>query len=41
MKRPGEKSLAKGEVEIKKRGGELVSVKTEEALARLLELVKG
>ena len=37
----GEKSLARGEVEIKKRGGELVSVKTEEALARLLALAKG
>ena len=34
----GEKSLAKGEVEIKPRGGALVSVKAEEAVARVLAL---
>jgi prolyl-tRNA synthetase len=37
----GEKSLAKGEVELKRRGGELVPVKAEEAVARVLELVQG
>lgn len=36
----GEKSLAKGEVEIKKRGGELTAVKIEEAAARVAELVE-
>lgn len=36
----GEKSLAKGEVEIKLRGGALTSVKKEEAVARVLELVR-
>ncbi|MDB6027953.1 MAG: proline--tRNA ligase [Verrucomicrobiales bacterium] len=36
----GEKSLAKGEVEIKFRGGELTFVKAEEAVAKILELVK-
>jgi prolyl-tRNA synthetase len=34
----GEKSLAKGEVEIKPRGGALVSVKAEEAVARVVAL---
>ena len=34
----GEKSLAKGEVEIKPRGGALVSVMAEEAVARVLAL---
>ena len=34
----GEKSLAKGEVEIKPRGGTLVSVKAEEAVAQVLVL---
>jgi len=36
----GEKSLAKGEVEIKLRGGALTPVKAEEAVARVLELLK-
>ncbi len=36
----GEKSLAKGEVEIKLRGGELQFAKTDEAVAKILELVK-
>jgi prolyl-tRNA synthetase len=36
----GEKSLAKGEVEIKPRGGQMVLVKAEEAVARLVALVK-
>ena len=36
----GEKSLAKGEVEIKPRGGALVPVKPEEAVERVLELIK-
>jgi prolyl-tRNA synthetase len=35
----GEKSLAKGEVEVKRRGGELVPVKSGEAVARVLELI--
>ena len=35
----GEKSLAKGEVELKRRGGELVPVKSEHATARVLELI--
>jgi prolyl-tRNA synthetase len=35
----GEKSLAKGEVELKRRGGELVPVKAEEIVARVLELI--
>jgi len=35
----GEKSLAKGEVEIKPRGGVVAPVKTEEAVARVLALV--
>ena len=37
----GEKSLAKGEVELKRRGGELVPVKAEDATARVLELIQG
>jgi len=37
----GEKSLAKGEVEIKIRGGELRPVKIENAVAEVLKLVKG
>jgi prolyl-tRNA synthetase len=37
----GEKSLAKGEVEIKPRAGKVEVTKTEAALARLLELVGG
>jgi len=36
----GEKSLAKGEVELKRRGGELVPVKAEEAVGRVLELIR-
>ena len=36
----GEKSLAKGEVEIKPRAGALMSVKTEEALGKVMELVR-
>ena len=36
----GEKSLAKGEVEIKIRGGELTSVKKEQAVERVLELAR-
>jgi len=37
----GEKSLAKGEVEVKIRGGALLPVKSEEALARIIEMVEG
>ena len=36
----GEKSLAKGEVEIKRRGGELVAVKADEAVAKIVEMVR-
>ena len=36
----GEKSFAKGEVEIKPRGGALSSVKTEEAVAKVLEMLR-
>jgi prolyl-tRNA synthetase len=36
----GEKSLAKGEVEIKPRGGALMPTKAEEAVATVLELIK-
>jgi len=36
----GEKSLAKGEVEIKPRAGALILVKAEEAIARVMELVQ-
>ena len=36
----GEKSLAKGEVEIKLRGGEMTPVKTDEAVAKIMELLK-
>jgi prolyl-tRNA synthetase len=35
----GEKSLAKGEVELKRRGGQLALVKTEDAVPRILELL--
>ena len=35
----GEKSLAKGEVELKRRGGELVPAKAESAVAEVLKLV--
>jgi prolyl-tRNA synthetase len=36
----GEKSLAKGEVEIKPRGGALLPVKIEEAVAKVMEIIK-
>ncbi|HXC98790.1 MAG TPA: proline--tRNA ligase [Verrucomicrobiae bacterium] len=36
----GEKSLAKGEVELKPRGGALTPVKVDEAVDRILELLK-
>src|SRR5207245_1948767 len=36
----GEKSLAKGEVELKMRGGTLLPIKAEEAVAKVLELVR-
>jgi prolyl-tRNA synthetase len=36
----GEKSLAKGEVEIKLRGGSLIPAKVDEALATVLDLLK-
>jgi prolyl-tRNA synthetase len=36
----GEKSLARGEVEIKPRGGALMAVKTEDAVARVVELCR-
>jgi prolyl-tRNA synthetase len=35
----GEKSLAKGEVEIKQRGGSMLAVKTGDALAKVIELL--
>ena len=35
----GEKSLAKGEVEIKLRGGALMPTKVEDAIPRILELM--
>jgi len=35
----GEKSLAKGEVEIKPRAGALLPVKADEAVAKVLELI--
>ena len=35
----GEKSLAKGEVEIKPRAGALIPVKSEQAVAKVLELL--
>jgi prolyl-tRNA synthetase len=37
----GEKSLAKGEVEIKPRGGSIIPIKIEEAVARVMQMVKG
>ena len=37
----GEKSLAKGEVEIKPRGGALLSVKAEEAVERVVVMARG
>ncbi len=36
----GEKSLAKGEVEVKIRGGALLAVKAEEAVAKVVELIR-
>jgi prolyl-tRNA synthetase len=36
----GEKSLAKGEVELKVRGGSLQPVKTEQAVTKILELIQ-
>ena len=36
----GEKSLAKGEVEIKPRAGALMSVKAEEAVGKVLEMIQ-
>jgi prolyl-tRNA synthetase len=36
----GEKSLAKGEVELKRRGGDLTPVKADEAVTKLLSLLK-
>ena len=36
----GEKSLANGQVEIKRRGGEMLLVNTDDALAKVLELVR-
>jgi prolyl-tRNA synthetase len=35
----GDRSLAKGVVEIKRRGGELITVKPEEAAAKVIELI--
>ncbi len=35
----GEKSLAKGEVEIKRRGGEMILVKSDDAVAKVAELI--
>ena len=36
----GEKSLAKGEVELKPRGGALIPAKAEEAVAKMIELLQ-
>jgi hypothetical protein len=35
------KSLAKGEVEFKPRGGQMVSVKAEDAVGKVLEYLSG
>jgi len=35
----GERSLAKGEIEIKRRGGELTSVKIDDVVAKVLEMI--
>ena len=35
----GEKSLAKGEVELKQRGGTVISVKADDAVAKVMELL--
>ena len=40
LNRVGEKSLAKGEVEIKPRGGALQSVKTESAVEAVIKLLE-
>ena len=37
----GEKSFAKGEVEIKARGGALTAVKAGDAVANVLEMIRG
>ena len=37
----GEKSLAKGEVEIKPRNGAMLSVKAETAVAKVIEMSRG
>ena len=37
----GEKSLAKSEVELKRRGGEMTLIKTEDAVPKILEMLKG
>jgi prolyl-tRNA synthetase len=37
----GEKSLAKGGVELKRRAGEMTLIKTEEAVPKILELLQG
>ena len=36
----GEKSLAKGEVEIKPRNGAMIAAKPEEAVEKILQLIK-
>ncbi|MEK7706504.1 MAG: hypothetical protein AAB380_00705 [Verrucomicrobiota bacterium] len=36
----GEKSLAKGEVEIKPRGGVVIPVKIDDAVARVVQMAK-
>ena len=36
----GKRSLAKGEIELKPRGGAILPVKAEQAVARMLELLK-
>ena len=36
----GEKSLASGEVELKRRGGQMIPVKAEDAVAKILELLR-
>jgi prolyl-tRNA synthetase len=36
----GEKSLAKGEVEIKPRGGAMLAIKPEEAVGKVMQLIE-
>lgn len=36
----GKRSLAKGEIELKPRGGAILPVKAEQAVERMLELLK-